>query len=416
MKIILAPAFVVMLIVPAMAEETVFISTGSLTLKEALAEARERSPEILAARKFWEALASRPVGAAAPENPRLDIERMYASGGRNIITGAEEKNFMLSQEIPFPAKLHLRKRVALKAAAMAEQGYLAKIRDVLARVRSIYAMLYLSHKNLELFNENIELLRRFAKVAESKYAAGRASQSDVLKAHVELSKMLNMLVVVNQDKEAAGFMLNALLGRAPESALGVPVDLDSKKLDYSLDELERQALQSRPQLLEAALGVERAAGALSLARSEFFPDFMLQYRQRRDSMRGSSQDAMIGFTIPLWFWKPAAMAAEAKSELQMFQAQLQATRLMTLSEVRASFVRARTSQRLIELYRNGVLAQAEGALKVVEASYQADKASFLDLVDGQRAFLNFKLEYYQYIAEYEQRLAELERAVGKELL
>ncbi|MEK7288379.1 MAG: TolC family protein, partial [Elusimicrobiota bacterium] len=330
--------------------------------------------------------------------------------------GAEEKNFMLSQEIPFPAKLHLRKRVALKAAAMAEQGYLAKIRDVLARVRSIYAMLYLSHKNLELFNENIELLRRFAKVAESKYAAGRASQSDVLKAHVELSKMLNMLVVVNQDKEAAGFMLNALLGRAPESALGVPVDLDSKKLDYSLDELERQALQSRPQLLEAALGVERAAGALSLARSEFFPDFMLQYRQRRDSMRGSSQDAMIGFTIPLWFWKPAAMAAEAKSELQMFQAQLQATRLMTLSEVRASFVRARTSQRLIELYRNGVLAQAEGALKVVEASYQADKASFLDLVDGQRAFLNFKLEYYQYIAEYEQRLAELERAVGKELL
>lgn len=391
------------------------VSSGTITLSQVLDLAERINPEILAARRKWDAASQRIRQAATPDKPRLDIERMYTPSGKSILTGADEKNIAISQEIPFPSSLYLRRGVAAKEAGMAEQAYRAKLREVLARARSTYSMLYLSQKSLEIFNENIDLMRRFSKVAESKYTAGHASQSDALKAQVELTKMLNMNVILNQEKESAQAMLNALLGRSARAPLAPAAEPAAPRLAATLDELEGQALTDRPELREAKLAAQRAGKSLALARSEFLPDFMLQYRRRSDSMRGITQDGMVGFSLPLWFWKPAAMVAEAKAEKEMSEAELEAMRLMTLSDLRSSYVRAQTAQRLAEIYRTSVLPQGEAALKVAEAGYQAEKAGFLDLLDAQRTLLNFRLEYYQYLAEYQQRLAELERAVGRRL-
>lgn len=298
---------------------------------------------------------------------------------------------------------------------MAHEAYRAKVREVLARARSTYAMLYLAHKSLEIFGENIELMRRFTKIAQSKYAAGHAGQSDALKAQVELTKMLNMSVMFNQEKEIAQAMLNALLNREADKPLGKPVDPESKKLERTFDDLKTVALARRPQLKEAFFALQRASKSLSLARSEFLPNLMLGYRQRRDAMSGPSRDAMFGFTVPLWFWGPAAMAQEARAEKEMAEAQYQAMRVMTEAELKSALVKAQTVERLIEIYQTSVIPQAEFALKVAEAGYQADKSNFLDLLDAQRSLLNFRLEYYQYIASYQERLAELERVVGRDL-
>ncbi|MBI4424395.1 MAG: TolC family protein [Elusimicrobia bacterium] len=391
------------------------VSSGTITLNQVLDLAERASPEILAARKKWDAAAQRVRQAATPDKPRLDIERMYAPSGMNPVTSPDEKSVAVTQDIPFPSTLYLRRGVAAKDAAMAEQSYRAKLREVVARARSTYAMLYLAHRSLEIFKENIDLMRRFAKVAESKYASGHAPQSDALKAQVELTKMLNMNVILNQDKESGQAMLNALLGRDAREPLGTPAEPALQALAESPEELESAALSGRPELREAQLGAERGAKSLALARSEFLPDFMLQVRRRTDPMRGTTRDAIVGLSLPLWFWKPAAMVAEAKAEKEMSEAELAAMRLMTLSELRSALVRAQTSQRLAETYRTSVLPQGEAALKVAEAGYQAEKTSFLDLLDAQRSLLNFRLEYYQYVTEHQVRVAELERAVGRRL-
>lgn len=397
------------------AQPTGRVSSGTLSLREALESAGRDNPEILAARKRWQAVSKRVIQTTTPDKPRLDIEKMYAPSGKNTLTEADERNVAISQEIPFPSTLYLRRGVAAKEAAMAEQAYRAKVREVLARTRSTYAMLYLAHKSLDIFNENIDLMRRFAKVAESKYVAGHASQSDALKAQVELTKMLNMGVILAQDKETAAAMLNALMNRDSGEALGTPAEPDIPKLDWSLESVHALALAERPELKEALLNAQRAKKSLAVARSEYLPDFMLQYRQRSDPMRGGSRDAILGLSIPLWFWKPAAMAAQAKAEREMAEAELQGMRVMTSAEVKSAWVRTQTAKRLADIYRTSVLPQGEAALKVAEAGYQAEKTSFLDLLDAQRSLLNFRLEYYQFLADYEQRLAELERIVGRGL-
>lgn len=410
----LAPCFF-LAVAPLAAAETVAVSSEPFSLASVLDAARRDNPEIRVALKRWEAARKRVASEATPDKPRLDIERMYAPSGKTPLSGAEEQAVSLTVEFAFPTTLYLRGSRASKAAEVLEQVYRAKVREVLAKTRSSYAMLYLSFKSRKLLDENIELMRRFAKVAESKFAGGSASESDALKAQVELTKMLNMGVVVDAERDLAGAMLNALMGRPAGMDIGTPRDLEPIRLEKVREELEAAAFTRRPELRQAALAAELSRTSLALAKSEFLPDIMLSYRRRNDPMRGRTSDAALGLSLPLWFWKPAAMIAEASAEKEMAEAELESVRLMTAADLRTAFVRAQAAQRLAESCKTSLLPQAESALAVAESSYQAGRGGFLDLLDAQRSLLNFKLEYYQYLADYEQRVAELERVIGEEL-
>lgn len=411
----IASVLLILSAVSSRAEAPVAIPSESINLSEALDTARRDNPEIRVALKRWDAARTRVASQATPDKPRVAVERMYAPAGQTPLDGAPETVLSVTQELPFPSTLYLRGSRASKAAAITEQVYRAKVREVLAKTRTSYAMLYLSFKSRKLLDENIELMRRFAKVAESKFAAGMVGGSDAMKAQVELTKMLNMGAAVDQERELATAMLNALMGRTAWDSLGTPRDLEPGRLEKAREELEAVAFSRRPELRQAVLASELSKTSLSLAKSEFLPDIMVTYRRRNDAMRGRSSDAMLGLSLPLWFWKPAAMVAEASAEKEMAEAELETARLMTAADLRTAFVRVQTAQRLAESYKNSLLPQAESALTVAESSYQAGKSSFLDLLDAQRSLLNFKLEYYQYLADYEQRTAELERVIGEEL-
>ena len=142
---------------------------------------------------------------------------------------------------------------------------------------------------------------------------------------------------------------------------------------------------------------------------------MLSYRKRESAIASPTRDAMIGFSLPLWFWGPSSMIREAKAEREMAEAELQAATVMTLYDVKNTFVKAQTAKRLVDLYQTSVIPQGEAALRVAETGYQAGKTGFLDLLDAQRTLLDFKLEYYQYIVEYQRWTAELERSIGVSL-
>ncbi len=383
-------------------------STSSLTLEEVLDVAQKNNPEIRAAQKKWNAAQARISIEKTWDKPQISYERMYSG---------DEKLIGISQEFPFPGKLSLKGKVASKEAVMAEQGYLAKEREVRSKVKSAYAMYFLTVKSIEIFQKNAELMRHFAKVSESKYSVGKVSQTDVLRAQIELSKMLNMLVTLNQEKETAQAMLNTLLNRRPQNPLGVPQEIQIKRFDQSLEDLQNMALTTRPELLESKTAVERSQKALTSSKFEYLPDIMAQYK-RRQAMSpelDNTSDVMVGLTVPLWFWKQKSMVQMAEADKEMSDAEYQTMQNMTLFGVKDLLVKAQTAERLVDLYRTSVLPQAEQALTVSDSAYQADRISFLELIDVQRNLLQFQVEHYQHLAEYEQWSAELERIIGKDL-
>src|SRR5207244_3038242 len=112
--------------------------------------------------------------------------------------------------------------------------------------------------------------------AQARYAAGRASQADVLRPVVELSKLHNDVIMHDQEAGLAVARLNVLLNRPPETPIG-PLDEPREEmlLPASAD-LQRLAIERQPELQRARIEIERAEAELASARLERKPDFVVQ--------------------------------------------------------------------------------------------------------------------------------------------
>jgi len=82
-------------------------------------------------------------------------------------------------------------------------------------------------------------------------------------------------------------------------------------------------------------------------------------------------------------------------------------------EVQSAWARATQGQRLIRLYEEKILPATQRSLDSALANYTSGKLDFLRLLDAERQVYLERDMYYQAIADYQRRLAELERAVGE---
>lgn len=386
-----------------------------LSLAEVLAAVRGRNPDLKAAAAVSLSYKNRIKQAYLLKDPVIEFERMYTPSGKNFLGDAGEKNISVSQEIDNPYKLLLRRDLAKDEHAFYSTLYEAKERELAAKAKALFYEYYMASKAEQIYNETVDILRGFSKIAETKYSVGSASQSDAIKAQVELSRMLNMLVTVKQEKETAAAMLNALMDRDTLSPLPEPQELEPSQPGADYEKLRAGAILSNPGLKAYSLKISQAESRLSLSKADYLPDFMLLYRKRKapGSEMNNTYDVSLGLTVPLWFSKQGAMVKEAGAEKEMAHAEYRAARNELASDLREADIKARSSMRLVDLYRGSVIPQAEEALKIAQSGYQAEKTDFMDLLDAQRTLLDFRMDYYRYIVDCHTWLARVEQLTGE---
>jgi len=101
------------------------------------------------------------------------------------------------------------------------------------------------------------------------------------------------------------------------------------------------------------------------------------------------------------------------ADREMAKAQYKAAGNELAASLREADIKARTNLRLLDLYRDSVIPQAEEALKIARSGYQADKTGFMDLLDAQRTLLDFRMDYYRYIVDYQTWLSRVEQLTGE---
>jgi outer membrane protein TolC len=69
----------------------------------------------------------------------------------------------------------------------------------------------------------------------------------------------------------------------------------------------------------------------------------------------------------------------------------------------------------VELFREGILPQAELSFRASLAAYQAGRSEFIMLLDAERTLRESRMNYFKSQVALIQALADLERVVGKEL-
>src|SRR5215469_2715279 len=243
-----------------------------ITLDEAEQVALEANPEIrVAARKV--AMAETHVSVAGTlDDPSLMYRGWQVPLAKPWDYNAAMNMFMVGQTFPGPGKRALRSQVARDAISIAKAELEAKKREISAAVRKAFYDLLRTADELRVHDEQVGIARQAFEAARIKYSVGKVPQQDVLKAQVALTKLIEHLVMLEQDAELSRAALNTLLGRSPDSPLEVAGEYAQPGRMAGFAELQQLALQSRPELLASTAQIKQAQDETALARRQYTPD------------------------------------------------------------------------------------------------------------------------------------------------
>jgi cobalt-zinc-cadmium efflux system outer membrane protein len=404
---------------PAVADNS-SVSGGVETL---ISEALANNPELRAAQEKISAFSEIPSQAASLDNPRVGFGLMNLpvnsfSFDQEPMT---QKQVTVMQRLPFPGKLPLRRDIAKKDVDIAREEYLEKRNDLIMQVKNTYRDLLLVNKTLAVTKDNRDLLRQFVKTAETRYSVGIGIQQDVLKARVELSKMIDMLITQEEKKESLIARLNSLLYRPPDTKVKEieGQDMDTLKptpFTYSVEDLERIAVENRPVLASAKRMIEKSRLAVNLAEKSYYPDFDVgvSYGQRQE--RPDFVSGFVTVSIPLWHrTKEDRKVAEEKANVGQAQQQYDSMKNELFFRLRDAALKIRKYSDQIDLYKTGLIPQGRAALESAISGYSVNKVDFITLINNQITLYNYEIDYYRALTDYENTLAGIEAMVGERL-
>lgn len=394
--------------------------TQPLDLANVYRTAHERNPSVAAARALTDAVRARAPSARRPPDPQVQFGFMnYTLPGLRPMDVIGMTQLQVMQMLPLPGKLGLAGRVAdATANAQAERA-----RDVDWEVRSKAAMafydLYVTDRSLGIDRETLRLLQDILRTTESMYRVGEGRQADVLRAQVEIARMVQDTIRMTTMRSAMAAKLNAITGLPPQSLIGTPLLPAFPDSLLRLEVALRAAVADRPMVRAGERDLEAASAQTKLARREIWPDLTVgfQYGQRK-GMDGTDRmgSLMIGATLPVFARsRQLRMRDEADAMQRMSRADLLAMKAETEAEVAEAHSNLTRARNLAASYRTTLLPQAEAAITSALAAYRVGSVDFMTLLDSRMSLNRYRKELVELEGDEGKAWADLEMLLGREL-
>jgi outer membrane protein TolC len=160
--------------------------------------------------------------------------------------------------------------------------------------------------------------------------------------------------------------------------------------------------------------VAAAEAKVRMAEREYYPDFTLNagyFRRGGEFMDMWSLTTTIN--IPIFYrTKQRQAVLEAKANLGGAEHELIATKTMLSSAIRDNYSMAGTAERLMELYRDGLVPKAYQDFESALAGYRTGKVEALTVISRLKVLLDYETLYWGQFAEREKAIAKLETITG----
>ena len=403
---------------PTRAEALVGSAPGApaqLLLDDVIVEALEHNPEIAAMARNFDVMTARVPQAKAWPEPMLEVGSMGNIVPFDVQNGdpSSGRIVTVTQEIMWPGKLALMGKMAGSEAEAEWWAFEQSRRMVVADVKSVYFDLAYLAKAIETVTKNRLLMERVTKIAEARYSVGKGMQQDLLKAQLEVTRMTEMLTMLEQRQASAAARLNMLMYRDPDSPLSVPTDIVRRPIDFTLDLLNEMA-QASPILKQQKSRIDKEQYALRLAEKQFYPDMSVAYTYVNRPGMPEMHGVMFGVKLPLYFWqKQRPAVAEASSAMAAERKRLESAQALLFFKIKDAYLMALTSEKLADLYASATIPQATLTLESGIAAYESGGIDFLMLLDDLKTLFTYELGYYEQLANFEKAVAMIEPLVGR---
>ena len=392
-----------------------------ITLELLVALGYEWNPGLKSAHEKIRAILEQYPQAAYLEN----VLRQYNAFTKQLDTkvGPMRHKEMMAMEFPFPDTLALKGQVITEDVLIAEKEFEIAFRDLVTEIKlAYYDYLYVIAAT-RINKENQKLLQQMIAIAQTKFRVGQGKYSNVIMAQVELSKLANVIITLDQQRETIMARINTLLNSSADLRLGDPVPVEADGVTPALAELYELATENRQEIQKQKLAISKMALVVEMAKQMAYPDPTLgasYFENRSMANLKHKQDVPMTFmtqralnqTNTAWFGHRNAYIHEMDVKIEAMAHKIEELESNLRFVVKKHHFGMETANRSIRLYRQTLLPQAQQALDAANTAYQAAQIDFLSFLDAQRTLLNFRIEEQRALRDYHQHLTQLEQAVG----
>ena len=193
---------------------------------------------------------------------------------------------------------------------------------------------------MKLHNEQSAVLNQALSAVLAEYTTGKVPQVDVLRAQMALTRLSEHLIELEEERDSARAQLNELMGRSPAEAIEIAGSYRTPETLPPIEELERVAIEHRPELAALRKQIAKSGDESQLARLSMKPDLTVAAGYMLMPTGSFSRSAyMAELTMNLPSLNRARHDGETKqadAATEVVQAELDARRQRTMDRLDSS--------------------------------------------------------------------------------
>jgi cobalt-zinc-cadmium efflux system outer membrane protein len=318
-------------------------------------------------------------------------------------------------------KRELRLESAKKGTLIAESSHADVERTMLFNLRSAFVATLQAKAVLQLAKDNLAYYDRLLDISRNRFSAGDIAQIDLDRLELQRSQYESDLQAAGENLETAKIQLLTLLNsRSPADQFDVigPFDFNDQLLPR--DEFRKIALDTRPDLRAAVEAVDKAQTDhnLAIANGSTDPTFSAWYTHNGSFNNPFALNTVgVSVNIPLRiFDRNQGEKLRTQLDVTRNERLREAAEATVLSDVDSSYATLESNLALLRSYRARYLQQSVRVRDTITFSYQQGGASLLDFLNAQAEYRSVQLNYANLIGSYLTSAAQLNMAVGREVI
>jgi len=386
-----------------------------LTLRQALALALERSPELAVFPHELRALEARELQAGLRPNPELGVtvENVLGTGTVRAFRGAET-TLQLGQLIELGGKRLARVEAVAGERQVAAAEYEVKRAGLLADTAGAFIRVLAAQEAARLAKERVELARKIAATTAELVTAGKISPVEATRARAQVA-------AARIEAERAGHTLNgekarlvAHWGDREARFVSVWGAVDEEMVIPEFAAMAAR-LEQNPTLRRWLAELARRQAEVSLTEARRTPDVTVSGGLRE--LSGPDDRAFVlGLSVPLPFNnRNQGAREEARQRVKAGEAERTAAATRLFAELRATHESLLAASSEAAALAKEILPASEQTLAAIMEGYTSGKFGYLDVLEAQRALFAAKEQRLRAQAAVHLLVAELERLLGAPL-
>jgi cobalt-zinc-cadmium efflux system outer membrane protein len=396
-----------------------------LTWEQVKDKLRLNNPTLLAGKLNIEELKADEITAFLRPNPQLSIT---VDGTQIAPKDGRWPVFAGTDEVPGISYLHerghkreLRRQAAQEGTAIGISQQDDVERNLLFNLRSAFVQALQAKAVLRVAKDNLESYDHLLNISRDRFEAGDIAQIDLDRLELQRLQYESDLQAAMVDLRTAKINLLALLNdHHPVESFDTDGTYDFSEQMLALDDYRKDALEARPDLRAAVLTVKQAETNYKLAEANGTtdPTFGVFYTHNASDNNPLATDTLgINVTIPLRiFDRNQGEKLHTKIEISRSEKLRQGAETQVFSDVDSAYATVNSNVTLLRPYKQKYLAQAVRVRDTILFSYQHGGASLLDFLNAESEYRTVELNYVNLVGAYLTAAAQLNLAVGKEVL